>query len=561
MPTFHAHLIETKIAYDNKQWKEALACLQQVDDDPECSNAEKARACDLRLAIHVQLSKLATSEDEKQLYTIANIEECLRKDMYTLLASPEAKDIVYIGDKASEKSEEAELQAPSKPKKKKKKKKDVETPCAWEQSYILAEQHRAEGHLLDALSAYETVLELYPKHWKAAQHLISIYFTLQEFEKMTPLCHRVFEEITLNAPVNITACFFAHYYLATSYLMKRDFEMAMSLFLKAEEIKPGTLEIILSFGKIAKMQIYTHHQDYTFETNQLTDMPNPELTRLRALYTTQSITCFQSALLESPHNIEAHTSLAEVHLYNGNLEQAKYYYQKLLILDARRSFTHRCKLAQIDLENQDYTLAIQAFHSILSEPAFSARTPAIRSDLHFYCGIAFEKMEDYNNARIEYAKALMFDPTNIPACLSLERLMTFKLVSTNGYKAVLPEPQKALPLLSCIINSPINIPSSKAFLIGLCGHVYGKLKNIDLALKCYQFADSLTPSGEVERTAIARLESLKALQNRTSKTPEAARLLSESMQLTLFQTTGAAKADRVSNEHAVTGITLGAVDL
>ena len=104
-----------------------------------------------------------------------------------------------------------------------------------------------------------------------------------------------------------------------------------------------------------------------------------------------------------------------------------------------------------------------------------------------------------------------------------------------------PTPEKALPIFSLILNAPHCSPASKAYLIGLCAHVYAKLKNIELALTCYQWADTISPNGPVEQAAIVQLSKLKEMRNTHASL----------VQLSLFQGTEQSPEIITSQDHAL----------
>ena len=493
MPTYHEYLIKAKKAYDNKQWVNALTSLDSIEQNDTFTDAQKLEACKLRTGIIVKQKSLAKTTKKKRAFEMALLEAFMLQDWYTLLTSSET--ITHY------------------------------QPDLSEQLFIAGEHYYSQGKNAEACSTYQAVLALNPHHWRAAQQCMKIYFDAQQYEAMTPICETVIARIPRDTQINNDICFHAHYYLATAYLAQEMLEPATMHCLKADEISPQSTIVMLKLGEIAKIRMYAHHQHYTLNMHSIFNADNQKLTLLRTDFAAQSIHYFESVLKGSAEHLEAHTALAEIHLYRHNLDKAMQHLTHLLRLDEKNSFIYQCKIAQITVENKEYATSLRYFRTILAMPEFNQIPSVLQSDLYFACGVIHEKMQNYNEAIKHYTLALTRDFRNMPACFASERLVKAKFVPATHFTHNIPNPENALSIFSVILNSPGCAPASKAYLIGLCAHVYAKLKNIELALSCYQWADTISPNGPVELAAVAQLSKLKDMRTTHSNL----------VQLNLFQ--------------------------
>ena len=509
MPTFREYLLKTKKAYDNNQFVNALACLDSIEQDNAFTHAEKLEACKLRTGILVKQKHLAKTHKKKLELEIALTEAFMRQDWYALLTSSET--ITHY------------------------------QPDLSSQLFMAGERYSSEGKITEALSTYQAALTLNPHHWQAAQQCIRIYFEMAQYEAMTPLCEVIIANISLDTPLHSNICFHAHYYLATAYLLKKMMGPAMRHLLKAEDITPGTVEVMLKFGEVAKNHMYAHHQTYTLNTQSILNADLQPLTLLRDDFASQSIRCFESALNLQPENIEAHEALAEIYFYRHNFDKATQHFTCLLQLNEKNAIHYQYKMAQMMVENKEYATALRQLNNIVCRPDFKQIPSPLQSDLYFTCGFIHEKMQDYNQAIKQYNLALTINFRNMAACFASERLFKSKLIQPINATLTFPTPEKALPIFSLILNAPHCSPASKAYLIGLCAHVYAKLKNIELALTCYQWADTISPNGPVEQAAIVQLSKLKEMRNTQASL----------VQLSLFQGTEQSPEIITSQDHAL----------
>jgi len=487
MPTYREYLLKTKHAYDNNQLVNALSYLDSIEQDFSFTNVQKLEACKLRTGIIVKQKHQARSPKKKRAFEIALLEAFMLQDWYALLTSPEP--ITHY------------------------------QPDLSDQMMMTGEGFYNDGKHAEALNAYQAALVLNPRLWKAAQQCMTIYFKAHKYEEMMPLCKKVIADIPQDTPINKNICFLAHYYLGTAYLAEEELEPAMDHYLKAADIDPESIDVMLKFGEIAKMQMYAHHQYYTLNTTSVVNTDKPELTLRSTDFATQSIHCFNSALDASPENIEAHEALTEIYFYTQDMSNAMKHYTFLRQTGGINTFFYTCKIAQITLENKDYTAALHLFGELLSMSSFNTFPRVHQSSLYLTYGLILEKLEHYDEAMRLYAQALKYDIRNLAACFASDRLVRSRLATANAHPFTqhIPDPEKALPIFTTIINSPSCYPTSKAYLIGLCGHVYAKLKNIDLALMCYKWADTISPSGPIELEAIKLLLKLKDMKSNLAK--------------------------------------------
>jgi tetratricopeptide (TPR) repeat protein len=487
MPTYREYLLKSKHAYDNNQLVNALSYLDSIEQDFSFTDVQKLEACKLRTGIIVKQKRQAKSPKKKRAFEIALLEAFMLQDWYALLTSPEP--ITHY------------------------------QPNLSEQMMTTGERFYNDGKPAEALNAYQAALALNPLLWKAAQQCMTIYFKARKYEEMTPFCKKVIADIPQDTPINKNICFLAHYYLGTAYLAEKKLEPAMDHYLKAADIDPESIDIMLKFGEISKMQMYAHHQYYTLGTTSVVNTDNPELTRLSTVFATESLHCFNAALDASPKNLEAHQALAEIYFYRQNMGNAKKHYTSLLQSDGINTFFYKCKIAQISIENKNYITALSFLSELLSMPNFNTFPPVHQSNLYLTYGFIHEKLHHYDEAMNQYAQALKYDIRNLAACFASDRLVRSRLATAKAHPFTqhIPDPKKALPIFASIINSPNCYPTSKAYLIGLCGHVYAKLKNIELALMCYKWAATISPSGPIELAAIKQLSKLNDMRSNLAK--------------------------------------------
>ena len=486
MPTYREYLLKTKHAYDNNQLVKALGYLDSIEQDFSFTDVQKLEACKLRVGIIAKQKRHATSSKKKRAFGIALIEAFMLRDWYALLASDEPIT-QYQPDLAT-------------------------------QSMMEGDHFYQEGNHAEALKAYQAALLINPRLWKAAQQCMTIYFKAHKYEEMMPLCKKVLADIPQDTSINKNICFLAYYYLGTAYLAEETLELAMEYFLKAADIEPESIDIMLKFGEIAKRQMYAHHQYYTLNKTSVINTDNPELTLISTDFATQSIHCFNSALHASPNNILAREALAEIYFYTHDMDNAMKHYTFLQQSGGINTFFYTCKIAQITLENKDYTRALRLFSELLSMPNFNNFPPVHQSSSYLTYGLVHEKLHRYDEAMKLYTEALKYDIRNLTACFASDRLVKLRLTTVKAHPLTqyIPDPEKALPIFTSIINSPNCYPTSKAYLIGLCGHVYAKLKNIELALMCYRWADTISPSGPIEIAAITQLSKLNDMRSSRS---------------------------------------------
>jgi tetratricopeptide (TPR) repeat protein len=482
MPTFLDYLHETKKAYSNKQWDRALTYLDTIEQDQTFTDKQKLEACTFRIAILSKQKRSTKSPEKKLAFQIALQEACMLQDWYLLLTSSE-KIIHYQPDLS-------------------------------EQLFMAGERYRHENKLTEALTSYQAVLALNPHHWQAAQKCMMIFLDTQQYEALKPLCETVLSSTPRHALNHKEICFQTHYYLGVMYLAQEYLELAKAHFLRAQAISPESTEIMLKLGQISKMQMFAHHASYDLKAHRVLNEINPRLAIRSDEFATQSIRYFDAALHTSVDSLNAHEALAEIHFYKRNLVKSMQHYTHLLQKNEPNAFFYKCKMTQITIENKEYTTALRDYRNLFTSPHFSQAPSELRSELYFTSGFIYEKLENYTEAMAQYRLALLHDFRNMPACFASERL--FKKLNPAGSLASgqkIPKPENALPIFCLLINNPHCPPTSKAYLIGLCGHVYAQLKNIDLALTCYQWANTLSPSGPIERAAIAQLSKLKNIKS------------------------------------------------